>query len=165
MKIAKGVEWASHTCALLALLPAGAALPLDALAEFIDVPPPYLAKQMQALSRANIVATKRGVKGGYRLARLPETLSLWDITAAIDGAAPSFRCSEVRRNGPCGASKSECKSLCPIADAFRHAEQIYRDSLAAVSLDQIVEAVGKEANQTRKLSIQQWVQQHATQPA
>ena len=52
MKIGKGVEWAAHTCALLALLPAGATLPGDALADFLGVPTPYLAKQLQALGRA-----------------------------------------------------------------------------------------------------------------
>ena len=31
MKIGKGVEWASHTCALLALLPANGTLALDTL--------------------------------------------------------------------------------------------------------------------------------------
>ena len=55
MKIGKGVEWAAHTCALLALLPAGAALSGEVLAEFIGVPSPYLAKQLQSLSRAGFV--------------------------------------------------------------------------------------------------------------
>ena len=64
MKIGKGVEWAAHTCALLAMLPANGTLALETLAEFIGVTPSYLAKQMQMLSRANIVSTKRGVSTG-----------------------------------------------------------------------------------------------------
>ena len=87
MKLGKGVEWAAHTCALLALLPPGAALPGEALADFLGVPPPYLAKQLQALSRAGIVTAQRGAAGGYRLSRLPDTVTLWDITAAVEGTA------------------------------------------------------------------------------
>ena len=118
MKIGKGVEWAVHTCALLAVLPSGAALSGEALAEYLGVPLPYLAKQLQAMSRAGIVTAKRGASGGYRLAGAPDDISLWDITAAIDGAAPSFRCTEVRRNGPRGASPAECSKPCPISLAI-----------------------------------------------
>ncbi len=35
MKIGKGVEWAAHTCALLAMLPANGTLALETLTEFI----------------------------------------------------------------------------------------------------------------------------------
>ena len=134
MKIGKGVEWTAHTCALLALLPEGAALPGEALAEFLGVPSPYLAKQMQSLSRAGIVVARRGAAGGYRLSRPPESISLWDITAAVEGTVPSFRCTEVRRNGPCGASARECGGPCAIASAFSEAELQYRQALASVTL-------------------------------
>ena len=165
MKIGKGVEWAAHTCALLALLPPGATLPGEALADFIGVPQPYMAKQLQALSRAGIVAAKRGASGGYRLARLPETLSLWDVTAAIDGTAPSFRCTEVRRKGPCGASKAECAAPCVIAASFARAEALYRESLSNVPLTQIIAGVAEDATDARKQRIRAWVQQHASIPA
>ena len=161
MKIGKGVEWAAHTCALLALLPPGAALPGDALADFLGVPTPYLAKQLQALSRAGIVSAKRGAAGGYRLSRLPETLSLWDITAAIEGTAPSFRCTEVRRSGPCGASAAECSGPCTIAAAFRDAEKSYREALSAVGLPEVVAGVAKDSSSARKKRIREWIQEHA----
>ena len=164
MKIGKGVEWAAHTCALLAVLPPGGALPGEALAEFLGVPSPYLAKQLQALSRAGIVKAKRGVSGGYALAQAPGDLSLWDITAAIDGTTPSFRCTEVRQSGPCGASPDECVRACPIAAAFREAEAGFRKSLDAVRLTDVIAGVAAEASPERKERIQQWVAHHATVP-
>ncbi|MDJ0850431.1 MAG: Rrf2 family transcriptional regulator [Myxococcota bacterium] len=164
MKLGKGVEWTAHTCALLALLPPGAALPGEALADFLGVPPPYLAKQLQALSRAGIVTAKRGAAGGYRLARPPEALSLWDVTAAIEGTAPSFRCTEVRRSGPCGASPAECSGPCPIAAAFQRAEAGYRQALAAVTLTDVIAGVAQAATSARKRRIGEWIQQHAAHP-
>ena len=164
MKIGKGVEWTAHTCALLSLLPAGAVLPGEALADFLGVPSPYLAKQMQALSRAGIVTAKRGVTGGYRLARDPETISLWDITAAVEGTTPSFRCTEVRRNGPCGASPRECTAPCTIAAAFADAEADYRATLARVPLTDLVNGIAQDASSTRKKRISQWLTRHATRP-
>ena len=162
MKIGKGVEWAAHACAVLALLPPGAALSREALAEFLGVPPPYLAKQLQALSRAGLVVTQRGVTGGYRLARDVEAISLWDVTAAVEGTAPSFRCTEIRRNGPCGASPAECPGPCDIAAAFQKAEAMFRQSLAAVPLTQVVAGATAGATDKRKKEITAWIERYAT---
>ncbi|MEM1401842.1 MAG: Rrf2 family transcriptional regulator [Pseudomonadota bacterium] len=161
MKIGKGVEWAAHTCALLALLPAGASLSGEVLAEFIDVPAPYLAKQLQSLSRAGLVSARRGVAGGYSLARIPETISLWDITAALEGSAPSFRCTEVRRNGPCAASRHECLAPCAIASAFAKAEQEYRNALDATRLPELVESIAQDSKPARLRKISTWIEENA----
>lgn len=133
----------------------------DALAEFLGVPAPYVAKQLQALSRAGIVAAKRGVAGGYRLARTPDALSLWDITAAVEGRAPLFRCTEVRQDGPCGASSAECRRPCTIAAAFRDAESGYRDALAAVPLTDIIAGITQSATPARRKRIQKWIRDNA----
>ena len=163
MKIGKGVEWAAHACAVLALLPAGASLSRESLADYLGVPAPYLAKQLQALSRAGLVLTQRGVAGGYRLAREAEDISLWDVTAALEGTTPSFRCTEIRRNGPCGASPEECPRPCDIAAAFRQAETAFRDQLRAVSLTQIVLGATSVTTASRKQRIRDWVAENATQ--
>ena len=160
MKIGKGVEWAAHTCVLLALIPANGSLPLATLADYLDVPAPYLAKQMQMLSRAGIVETKRGVSGGYKLARLPELISLWDVTAALEGTSPSFRCTEVRQNGPCGLSSTEILSPCKIASSFRLAEDSFRQSLATVKLTELVHSIAGDVSPEKKHQIAAWIEQH-----
>ncbi|MEL6979047.1 MAG: Rrf2 family transcriptional regulator [Pseudomonadota bacterium] len=165
MKIGKGVEWAAHACVLLAALPEGRALPGEALAAFLGVPQPYMAKQLQALSRAGVVIAQRGAAGGYRLARPAAEISLWDVTAAVEGEAPSFRCAEVRRNGPCGAAPAECARPCAIAAAFHEAESGYRRALAAAPLTELVANITREASAARKQRIAAWIEQHATKRA
>ena len=118
MQISKGVEWACHAAALMSALPEDKALKADALARYHGVPAAYMAKQLQALSKAGIVSSSRGKHGGYRLAKPPAAITLWDITAAIEGSKPAFRCAEIRQNGPCAARKESCNTPCAIAASF-----------------------------------------------
>lgn len=134
MQISKGVEWAAHAAALMAALPQGRALRADALARYHEVPAAYMAKQLQALSKAGIVTSTRGARGGYRLAMAPKEVSLLDILTAIEGVKPVFRCTEIRQNGPCPARSEYCKTPCIIAKSFYDAEQSFRESLKNVTL-------------------------------
>ena len=63
-------------------------------------PAPYLAKHLQQLSKAGILEAVSGPRGGYRLAQIPEKISLLDIVETIDGRDPCFRCEEIRQRGP-----------------------------------------------------------------
>ncbi len=137
MKISKGVEWAVHATSLLSALPQGMGLKADALAKYHSVPSAYMAKQLQALSKVNIVRSSRGAHGGYQLAKPATEITLWDITAAIEGNKPAFNCTEIRQNGPCASKPQNCKQLCPIASAYLSAEKAFRTSLASVSLADI----------------------------
>jgi Rrf2 family protein len=142
MKLSEGVEWSVHACAILAALPEGVALTASALAAFHELPPAYMAKHLQALSRAGIVCSARGAGGGYQLARSGNEISLWDVREAIEGAAPDFQCREIRRNGPC--SKFGVSSRpCTVAAAFWAAERAYQQSLASVTLAHIAQGVAK----------------------
>jgi Rrf2 family transcriptional regulator, iron-sulfur cluster assembly transcription factor len=49
------------------------------------VTPRYLEQIFQALKREGIVAAQRGPKGGYYLAREPETITIGDVVRATEG--------------------------------------------------------------------------------
>jgi len=162
MRINKGVEWAVHACALLAPLPQDKGLSLAALAEYHGVPSAYMAKQMQALSKAGIVKTSRGQTGGYSLARVPADINLWDMTRAVDGPEPMFRCTEIRQQGPCASTPKHCIKACPIAAAFLSAENSYRTALRQVSLASILETIASENTPEELKRIFEWLNQNAT---
>jgi|SRR5579872_1628464 len=132
MKTLEGVEWAAHACAVLAGLSAGSGLSAAALADFHELPAAYMAKHLQKLVRAGILTASRGAGGGYRLARPARDISLWDIQAAIEGSDPSFKCQDIRRNGPCAGFSSA--AACDIACAFVAAEAAYRNHLKTISV-------------------------------
>lgn len=161
MQISKGVEWAAHAAALLNGLPAGRGLKAEALARYHGVPAPYMAKQLQALSKAGITQTSRGAHGGYRLAKPADQITLWDITAAVEGKGPAFRCTEIRQNGPCGLKRSDCIRPCQIAAAFAAAEQSFRDSLAAISLADLAGQVVNDSEPDHLFAIMNWLNAEA----
>ena len=158
MQLSKGVEWATHCCTILALMPPGRGLNAEALAEYFEVPGPYLAKQLQALSRAGIAQSLRGKHGGYRLARSPDDISLLDIVRAIEGPMPAFRCTEIRQNGPCAVPKSQCKKPCEVAAAFAEAERAWREALKARSLASIMQEATGNASPAHLTKMLSWVQ-------
>jgi Rrf2 family protein len=141
MRIAESVEWAAHCAVVLAGLPEGATMPGGALAEFHAVPAPYLAKSLQALARAGVIESVAGRRGGYRLARAAQEITLLDIVLAVDGDQQAFRCTEIRQQGPCAVESSSYRGRCAIAAAMWRAEKAYRDSLSTVTIGDIAERV------------------------
>src|SRR3954464_14710534 len=55
------------------------------IAERTGLPQPYLEQILLALKGAGLVRSKRGVGGGYVLARSPEDITLGQIVSAVDG--------------------------------------------------------------------------------
>jgi len=164
MKINKGVEWAAHACTLLAVLPKGWTISADALAAYHDVPPAYMAKQMQALSKAGLIISLRGAAGGYRLSKNAGEISLWEIMAAIEGETSAFRCTEIRQNGPCGANPAACKKPCGIAASFVNAEKAFRQSLNDVTVADMVLSAVQQGSIEDANAIGAWIQEYAAQP-
>ncbi len=102
MKMSAGVEWAVHCCILLSQ--AEQPVPAQRLAEFHGVSRTYLAKHLQLLSRAGLVTSSEGRAGGYALTRPADQITALDVVLAIEGDESTFRCTEIRQNGPLPAS-------------------------------------------------------------
>ncbi|MBO9122598.1 MULTISPECIES: RrF2 family transcriptional regulator [unclassified Rhizobium] len=134
MKLGDGVEQAIHSVAMLSGLSEGGVLSAAALAEFHGVSTSYLLKHLQALSGAGILHTVPGPKGGYRLARPAEKITLLDIVLAVEGPAPAFRCNEIRQRGPNPAPDRFFLKPCNISAAMLKAERVYRAELAKTTI-------------------------------
>src|SRR5690349_15180336 len=134
MKLGDGVEQAIHSALMLTGLSSDGVLSAAALAEFHGVSASYLLKHLQALSRAGIVETVPGPKGGYRVAGPAENVSLLDIVLAVEGPEPAFRCTEIRRRGPNPASARVLKNPCAINVAMLRAEKAYRAELQRTTI-------------------------------
>jgi Rrf2 family protein len=141
MKMSEGVEWALHTCLNLTWLPGDQAVPAGKLAAFYGLPAAYLNKQMQALARAGIVASASGPRGGFRLARPPEAISVLDVVVAIEGVEEAFRCEELLKQGPGADPGADYRQSCLISQAMRRADLAWRRELAGQTLADLKAAV------------------------
>jgi Rrf2 family protein len=77
------VEYALRAVVQLAYI-APQASTTAALAKVTQVPPAYLAKVLQALVKAGIVSSRRGIGGGVSLVRDASRLTIFDIVNAVD---------------------------------------------------------------------------------
>ncbi len=58
---------------------------VNEVAEAQSIPRDFTAKILQRLTRAGILESIRGVKGGYKLKRPPTQVSLFDVLEAMEG--------------------------------------------------------------------------------
>lgn len=97
-----------------------------------DIPPHFLAKIAQQLSRAGIIEILQGARGGYRLAVPPEKLSLLSVIEAIIGEIFLNDC--VMRPESCHASPS-----CAVNNVWQQARDQLRETLAKVTFAKLLE--------------------------
>lgn len=81
---------AIHALALAATN--GGSISASAAAERLGVSPSYLAKVLQALAKAGIIASSRGAAGGFSLIGDPAALSCGSVLEALDGPLPRRAC-------------------------------------------------------------------------
>jgi Rrf2 family cysteine metabolism transcriptional repressor len=62
----------------------GDPVPISAIAQSQEISGKYLEQVVGLLRRHDLIASRKGVKGGYVLTRSPAEVSLWDIISALD---------------------------------------------------------------------------------
>jgi Rrf2 family protein len=136
MRLSQGVEWAVHALLNLAWAATDCPVPTAALAAGHDHPPAYLNKQLQRLVKAGLLTSEPGAKGGFRLARGLESITLLDVVDAIEGPDPLFRCREIRQCGTIAVetSASDFTAACAVKTAMIRAQSAWRAALGAQTL-------------------------------
>ena len=92
------------------------------IAERTGLPQPYLEQILLALKGAGLVRSKRGVGGGYVLAREPEEITLGQIVSAVDGPIAVGDFGEPHQDGAC-EHEGQCVLLAVWADVGQHMRQ------------------------------------------
>jgi Rrf2 family protein len=69
----------------LARNPGTEPVPIGELARKRDVPVQFLEQLFAVLRRGGVVSSQRGVKGGYRFAREPATITVLEVVELLDG--------------------------------------------------------------------------------
>jgi len=98
------------------------------LAERCRLPLPTVSKLLKSLLQGGLLASHRGTKGGYSLARDPRLISVADIISALEGPLALTECN-MEVAGLCDLEPS-----CPIKDNQRLINQVVRGALQKVML-------------------------------
>ncbi len=102
MKVSTRGDYASRALLSLALhAEEGRPTTVRDIADRTGLPQPYLEQILLALKGAGLVRSKRGVGGGYVLARDPAEISLAAIIRAVDGPIVLGDFSEPHSDGAC----------------------------------------------------------------
>ena len=101
------------------------------LAAETQIPLPMVSKILKALSRAELLASQRGARGGYELARPAEDITLDQILTALEGPVALTDCA------PEGAGDCEHEPACLARHALQHVNDAIRDSLRRLRLSEV----------------------------
>lgn len=158
--ITVGVEYGLH-CLLWLMGSPDKPLSSRDLADLQGISPSFLAKIFPKLERAGLVVAWEGAKGGYRLAKQPENISVLEVVDAIEGRKPLFDCQEIR--GRCAAFGGKpprwaTKGVCAVHAVMLHAEKAMRESLASQSLADIAGEFGRKAPAEFYGNVEKWIE-------
>ncbi|MFL0247318.1 Rrf2 family transcriptional regulator [Candidatus Clostridium stratigraminis] len=138
MKFSIGVEYAIHCLLYMVNLEDGKSVGIHDLATFQGISETYLSKVYAKLSKAGIIKSIPGVKGGYALARSAEEITFWDVVEAVEGSEPFFQCAEIRQNNVLldknNLPDTVTKSPCTIKVVMMEAENEMRKYLSSKTL-------------------------------
>ncbi len=125
--ISKSAVHAVNALAALAGLAPGAYLGTAEVAEHIDAPPNYLGKLLKTLAEHGLLDSQKGKGGGFRLARPPEDISLYDVMEPIE---------HVSRWDGCFLGQSRCSADAPCAmhSRWREVRDTYLQFLRQTTL-------------------------------
>ena len=85
MRLTKRAEYALRALTAMARRPAHAVSQIETLAASENLPPKVLEQILLVLKKADLLHSKRGVGGGYHLAKSPSQLTIGEILRAVEG--------------------------------------------------------------------------------
>jgi FeS assembly SUF system regulator len=117
------------------------------------LPLPTVSKLLKILLQSGLLASHRGIHGGYSLAHEPHSVSIAEVISAIEGPLAWTECSsEV-------AGRCDLESSCRIKDNQRVINQAVRGALENVMLSDFIQPMrltsirDKQGNMVRTATV------------
>jgi Rrf2 family iron-sulfur cluster assembly transcriptional regulator len=104
------------------------------IAERTGLPQPYLEQILLALKGAGLVRSKRGVGGGYVLARDPADIKISEIVSAVDGPITLGDFGQPHQDGAC-----DHEGQCVLIAVWNEAGEYMRHQLDSYTLAMIAD--------------------------
>ncbi len=126
LRVSKLTDYATVLMAWLAKNPSQACTAAEA-AQAVRLPPPTVRKLLKSLTKSGLLQSQQGVKGGYRLARAPQDISVAQVVQAMEGPIALTECSSAQPT--CAQA-----AVCGMKDGWQGINHAIFLALAEVSL-------------------------------
>ena len=133
LRFSRTADYGLRAALEIARAPAGELVTRHTVASATNAPPSVLAQALAPLVRAGLLIARAGPRGGYRLSRPADQLSIYDIVVAIDTEKHDERC--VLRVAACS-----WEGACPFHAFLISAQERLLDSLRTTSLADVLAA-------------------------
>ena len=127
LRISKLTDYGIVLLARVAAAPREAQLSARELAERAALPLPAASKMLKQLTAAGLLESLRGAKGGYRLVRSPEAITVAEIVHALEGPIALMDCTA-------GPGHCEQESRCTVSEPWHRINRAVHDALSRVTL-------------------------------
>ena len=121
MKLSVRGEYALRALLVLGLRFDQPVVPIKTISEQQNIPKRFLEQILNDLKSAGIVQSRRGIAGGYRLARRPEEITLAAVVRHIEGALAPVSCVSERFYEKCSCPDEARCAIRSVMKEIRHA--------------------------------------------
>jgi Rrf2 family protein len=104
------------------------------VAEAYGLSRPFVANILKELCQHGFIESHRGINGGYRLVKEPNSVTVDQIVAALDGPFQLMSCARPEENEACGIA-----DICPVKSSLK----LVHDRILAVLSSTTLEDLGR----------------------
>jgi Rrf2 family protein len=141
--IKRETDYALRVLSRLTVAPEDEFLSATTLAQEVDVPVLFLRKIAQALHKADLLESRQGPFGGYRLAVDPGGVAVLDVIEIVQGPLVMNSCFGDDRT----CSRQD---YCPVRDKLALVQSQLDDAFAGVTLEDVARAPAKNTTESEE---------------
>lgn len=156
MHMKPGVEQSVYAILLLNMLPDKAVLPGEAISQQLGTSPTYFQKLLRKLVSAGLITSIPGVKGGFKLNKKPQDISVFDIYVAIEGQQSLYSPSGVLGDL---LELEEPERCCLLTDLMLDAENAWRSRMEQETIAVLSEKMKEQQFQEKTKKLTDWLSQ------
>lgn len=124
MKLSVKSQYGLQAMLYLALSYLGGTVQISSIAQDQNIPIRFLEQLLLTLKKKGLLASQRGINGGYSLVKHPSDITLYDIIEALEG--------------PVEFTNKKMKKSQVIFDTFNLMQEEIKKSLTKITLEDLV---------------------------
>jgi Rrf2 family protein len=143
MQITRSGEYGLRGLLFLAQQPAEKLILVSEISRNQNIPETFLAKIFQRLSKAGVLRSSRGLKGGFSLGKPANKITMREVIEALEGPIALNRC--LLREGECRE-----EYVCPIHQVWEKAQERLLEILDTTTMEDLAERMVRNERRGRE---------------